>query len=113
MMIKRETIKIMQEEFPELHYTGDIDWGYRSDVTDPIKLDLLKENLYSLFDTMHDVEANNNYLSEDFTFCRRWQKCGGKVWLDPSIKLDHLGKFTYNGDISKIIDFENLEINDT
>tara|TARA_R110000744_G_scaffold309473_1_gene417356 strand:- start:207 stop:1013 length:807 start_codon:yes stop_codon:yes gene_type:complete len=113
MMIKREAIAAMQDAHPELHYTGDLETGYRADVSDPIKMSLLKENLYSLFDTMHDTENNNNYLSEDFTFCRRWQNSGGKVWLDPTIKLDHLGKFTYTGDVSKIIDFDNLTIDDT
>ena len=113
MMIKRETISVMQDAHPELHYTGDLDGGYRADVSDPVKMELLKENLYSLFDTTHDVENNNNYLSEDFTFCRRWQKTGGKVWLDPTIKLDHLGKFTYTGDVSRIINFDDLTIDDT
>ncbi len=112
MMIKRETIQAMQKSYPELHYTSDIDGGYRGEIKDQIKLNLLKENLYSLFDTCHDVDNDNAYLSEDYTFCRRWQKMGGKVWLDPSIELNHIGKNVYQGDVSKIIDFDKGVIND-
>ena len=45
---------------------------------------------YSFFDTVHDPD-DNRYLSEDYTFCRRWQKIGGEIWLDPNTKLNHIG----------------------
>ena len=76
--------------YPELHYKNDsnIDPKYN-------------KYCYSFFDTIHDPE-DNRYLSEDYTFCRRWQKIGGEVWLDPLVELDHVGHFTFNGDIKKL-----------
>jgi hypothetical protein len=105
MMIKKEVIEKMKSEYTELHYTGDLnDDSYRQDLQgDYIKRQKLKENLYSLFDTSHDKENNNDYLSEDYTFCRRWQKMGGKIWLDTTIKLNHIGRKVYAGDISRVI----------
>lgn len=109
MMIKREVITKMQNAHPELHYTGDLEGDeYRKDLNS--KEDhrqRLKENLYSLFDTSHDKGDNNNYLSEDYTFCRRWQKIGGKIWLDSTIKLNHVGRKIYKGDASLIFSNEN------
>ena len=32
-------------------------------------------------------------------FCQRWRESVGKIWLDPSICVDHTGKKTYLGDI--------------
>jgi hypothetical protein len=109
MMIKREVILKMQEAHPELHYVGDLRGDeYRKDLIGREDYrQKLKENLYSLFDTSHDEEANNNYLSEDYTFCRRWQKIGGKIWLDTTIKLNHIGRKIYKGDASLIFQNEN------
>jgi hypothetical protein len=37
------------------------------------------------------------FWSEDYTFCQNWRKLGGKVWLDPSVKLQHVGEHTWEG----------------
>lgn len=93
MIIKRQAILKILEAMPELKYHNDMP-------------NLPKEvvaNTYSLFDTMHCPDTNR-YLSEDYTFCRRWQKLGGEIWLDPRTQLNHWGGHTYKGNISKIFD---------
>lgn len=35
-------------------------------------------------------------LSEDWAFCMRARAAGFKIWLDPSIILEHEGKYRYN-----------------
>lgn len=104
MLIRRSVIRAMQLEYPELHYTTDYDGNsYRQDLIGKDEhRQKLRKNLYSLFDTSHDKENNNEYLSEDYTFCKRWRDMGGKVWLDKSIKLDHIGRKMFKGDISKV-----------
>ena len=47
-------------------------------------------------------EDTKRYLSEDYAFCRRWQQLGGEIWLDPLVKLDHVGHYTFNGNIGKM-----------
>jgi hypothetical protein len=48
---------------------------------------------------------DRRYLSEDYTFCRRWQEIGGDIWLDPSISLNHYGSFCFQGNPQAIINF--------
>ena len=102
MMIRREVFEIMKTEHPELKYTSDYDRGLFKKSPSPDVEKGLRDNLYSFFDTMHDLDNDNAYLSEDYAFCKRWSKIGGKIWVDPDIKLDHIGKYTYRGDTSEL-----------
>lgn len=92
MMIKREVFTRMMEAHPELQYNNDIN----------VSADLNKHT-YALFDTMID-EGSRRYLSEDYTFCRRWQKLGGEVWIDPNINLNHFGTIPFRGNPSLILE---------
>jgi hypothetical protein len=96
MMIKREAILKMIEKHPELKYNNDVQMG---------NVDL-KDQFYALFDTMIDP-VDKRYLSEDYTFCRRWQDMGGDIYLDPSISLNHYGSFCFQGNPEMIISFDN------
>jgi hypothetical protein len=35
------------------------------------------------------------YLSEDYAFCQRARDAGFKIWLDPSIRLGHVGNYEF------------------
>jgi hypothetical protein len=54
------------------------------------------DNQYNLFDCMIDPDSRV-YLSEDFTFCQRWLKIGGTLWLDTQSKLTHVGSQEFHG----------------
>ena len=90
-LIKREVVEKLVQAHPELHYKNDsnLDEKYN-------------KHCYALFDTMLDPK-DNRYLSEDYTFCRRWQALGGEIWLDTSTKLNHVGSYTFEGDVSKVL----------
>lgn len=92
MMIKREAILKMIESYPELQYNNDVNIGNND----------LKDKFFAFFDTMIDP-LDRRYLSEDYTFCRLWQKIGGDVWLDPSINLNHYGSFCFHGNPQAIV----------
>ena len=94
MMIKREAILKMIKAYPELKYNNDVNLSQES----------LKDHFYAIFDTMIDPK-DRRYLSEDYTFCRRWQDIGGDIWLDPSISLNHYGHFCFQGNPEAIINF--------
>lgn len=100
LCIKRCVFEKMKEAYPELHYTSDIDAQYGFDSLPeenrPTKetIQKLKDNLYSFFDTSHHPETNE-YLSEDYTFCHRWKKIGGKIWLDTTCHLSHVGTVNF------------------
>jgi hypothetical protein len=92
MMIKREAIMKLIKAYPELKYNNDVQ----------INNNQVDQHFYALFDTMIDP-VDRRYLSEDYTFCRRWQEIGGDIWLDPSISLNHYGHFCFQGNPSAII----------
>ena len=94
MMIRRDAILKMIKAYPEFKYNNDVN------ISDPN----MKDHFYAMFDTMIDP-VDRRYLSEDYTFCRRWQEIGGDIWLDPSISLNHYGHFCFQGNPSAIINF--------
>jgi len=94
MMIRREVIEEMIDAYKE----------EVSFVTDSKKLhedgtvSYVQTESYALFDTIIEPETRR-YLSEDYTFCRRWQALGGKIWLDTKIVLNHVGTHTFRGHV--------------
>ena len=90
MLIKREVIMKMIDAYPDLYFNNDLN-------LDPE----FAKWTYLFFDCMHEKETKR-YLSEDYAFCSRWQALGGEVWLDPLIKLDHVGHFTFEGNVGKM-----------
>lgn len=89
-LVQRVVFEKMIQAYPELHYKNDSSIDPR-----------FNPYCYALFDTWLDPD-DNRYLSEDYTFCRRWQKIGGKIWLDPNTRLSHVGAFTFPGDASRL-----------
>jgi hypothetical protein len=82
LMIQRYVFEQMMVAYPELKYSNDI-------------------NGYGDLDTFYDffrVSVNNGILeSEDWGFCSLWRGIGGKIFLDPTIELGHVGWNTFRG----------------
>ena len=95
MLIQKDVIQKMFDNHPELKYKNDINVGSQ-----------FEPFMYALFDTMIDPESRR-YLSEDYTFCRLWQMMGGDVFLDPRTGLNHVGHYTFKGNIRKLFGNEN------
>jgi len=87
MLIRRSCIERMIIAYPETKF--DIAHVY------PVPKERSK-NQYALFDCIIET-GTNIYLSEDFTFCRRWRQIGGKIWLDPRTILTHHGSYRFQG----------------
>lgn len=66
------------------------------------------KTIIGLFDTMR-IDGGKRKLSEDFSFCRRWREIGGKVWIDPEIKMGHVGSKTFTGSIGDWLRGRNVE----
>jgi hypothetical protein len=79
MMVKREVFTKLCELHPEWTY-----YDVRSERTVP-----------ALFDFKLTEEG---YIGEDFLFCDRAREAGFEVWIDPTIKLGHMGVQEYMGD---------------
>lgn len=84
LLIRRDVILKMMKHYQDLRYRNTM-----------IQDERYRDLFFSLFDTSIDEEGI--YLSEDYTFCRRWQKLGGKIYLDRRLKLDHIGTYAFHG----------------
>jgi hypothetical protein len=90
-LVKKQVVEQMTEHYPELHYKNDSS-------IDP----KFNPFCYALWDTMIDP-TDLRYLSEDYTFCRRWQMMGGEIWVDPNTKLNHVGSYTFEGNLNNLL----------
>ena len=84
MMIQRITIQKMMLQYHDTKYIDDVSFLSKTE----------SQYAYALFDCR--VE-DNHYLSEDWLFCNRWAKIGGKIYMDVSIDLVHTGQEDYKG----------------
>jgi hypothetical protein len=87
MLIRRAVVERMIAAHPELQY--------RTTQTYPAPA-RPSNNQYNFFDPAIEPETRT-YLSEDFAFCRRWRKLGGKIWLDTQSRLRHVGSYEFQG----------------
>jgi hypothetical protein len=90
LMIRRAALVSMTERYPELRYAYDHKHNDRL-AGSPWR--------YALFNCMIDPESGV-YLSEDYSFCRRWTDMGGEIWADLNSRLQHVGAVTFDGDFS-------------
>jgi len=93
MLIKREVLARMAEAYPELKYHYSYAMLY----------DHMYDN-YAFFDTMIDPETNE-YLPEDFSFCKRFRAIGGEVHADLRSRFQHVGTAVYKGDYPAFMDY--------
>jgi len=87
MLIKREVLEKMIKEYPEL------------EIFQPTIIngkEVKKDNMYNLFDTLHDPKTKR-YFGEDFGFCQRWSDIGGKVYAYINDYITHVGEYSYCG----------------
>lgn len=84
MMVRREVFETLVEAHKE--------WEYYDTRTDRV--------LNAVFD-FKVTEAG--YMGEDFLFCDRAREHDYEVWIDPTIKLGHMGVQEYMGNFGKDI----------
>ncbi len=86
MMIRRRVFQRMMQAMPELRYEAAHDRAGQNP----------SRNQFALFDCVIEPETRH-YLSEDYTFCRRWRDLGGSIWLDTQGILVHTGAHDFTG----------------
>jgi hypothetical protein len=52
------------------------------------------EKIKVFFDTSVDKEFEQ-YLSEDYHFCKTWKSFGGKIYIAEWVKLKHIGTYSF------------------
>jgi hypothetical protein len=89
LMFKRNVYEKLIAAHPECKYVDDVGLGKQ-----------YEPMMYSIFDC--EIDERGHYLSEDWLFCRRWQKIGGEIWAHSKVLLNHVGHYEYAGDLDKL-----------
>jgi hypothetical protein len=84
MMIQRKVFEQMRDAHPE--------WAHKDTNSDKI--------LHAYFDFKTTPQG---YIGEDFLFCDRARELGFDIWIDPTIKLGHMGVHEYLSDFGNDI----------
>src|SRR5579863_47084 len=99
MLIKRECLdKYIEHYRKEIEYVADAK-GYEGQI----------HHMVFQADRDPDTLARGEmarYLSEDFWFCRQWQRMGGDVYLCLDARLSHTGTHTWVGDVSRLVQLD-------
>jgi len=89
-LIRRDCIEKMIEKFPEL-----IDTRLHLHPAGETLRQTGTNRLLRFFEKMDLPERG--LISEDLSFCLRWQQCGGKTWAAIGHKISHVGPYDYSG----------------
>jgi hypothetical protein len=92
LIFKRQVYEKLCAAHPETKYVDDVGLGKEHE-----------PNMYAIFDV--GIDEKGHYLSEDWLFCRRWQKVGGEIWAHSKVLLNHIGHYEYKGDLSQMPQF--------
>jgi len=92
LIFQRSVYEKLCAAYPNTKYVDDVGLGKQ-----------FEPNMYAIFDT--EIDEKGHYLSEDWLFCRRWQKLGGTIWAHNKVLLNHIGHYEYKGDLSQMPDF--------
>lgn len=92
LLFRRSVYEKLIAAHPETKYVDDVGLGKQ-----------FEPMMYAIFDVA--IDERGHYLSEDWLFCRRWQKLGGEIWAHSKVLLNHVGHYEYQGDLSKMPDF--------
>jgi len=88
MLIKRAVFDRMIPAYPDLRFVPDMHDSVPGDV------------YFRFFDVMMDP-ASGRYLSEDYGFCRLWERLGGEIYVDANSNLSHQGGKIYRGNFAE------------
>ena len=90
MLINRRVLLELAAAHPDWKRPGAHDWP-----------DGLREHYFEFFRQNH--EGHPGEASEDYVFCDRWRAAGGQVFVDPTIKLGHIGTWNYQGSLEEAV----------
>ena len=102
MLVKREVFNKMEKEYPMIRYKPDHVGQANFDGS---------RYIHAYFDTVIDYKesivggGSDRYLSEDYMFCQMWRKMGGKIFLCPWMKTQHIGTYAFTGNMPAVANY--------
>lgn len=84
MRIKRSAIEKMQAAYPELLYTESV-------------VNVAGMDLKGAYDFFSMGIIGERFTTEDYAFCAKWTKIGGRLWVYPDVDFTHTGTKSWTG----------------
>ena len=85
MLLRREVFTTLREAHPELLTLSNQSPYKELGISDPV---------HQCFAAVQTVD--NSFLSEDVSFCHRWDRCGGKIWACVDEPVSHVGQHVFH-----------------
>ena len=99
MLIKRCVFEKMMVVYPTMRFRPDFIGQENFDAN---------RYIHIFFDTIVDTKdsptggSTDRYLSEDYAFCQLFRKAGGKIFLCPWMRTQHVGTYAFTGNMQTI-----------
>jgi hypothetical protein len=93
MRIKRTVFEQMMTAYPYLQY--------RESVVETMGDGTLR----AAWDFFHmGIDSTRQrWTTEDYAFCQRWRDLGGRLWIEPDIDFQHIGRKAYTGNLHQFL----------
>ena len=102
MLVQRQVFDKMKKEYPYIKYKPDHVGQKHFDGS---------RYIHAYFDTVIDTKdsptggGSERYLSEDYMFCQMYRKMGGKIYLCPWMKTQHIGTYAFSGNMPSVAQY--------
>jgi len=88
VMITRSCVERMANAYPEL--------AFHMEENSPPE--------FALYDPLiAEIDGKRWRFGEDYSFCWRWRKIGGKIYVLPNVKLQHTGAHCFEGALIDVL----------
>ncbi len=84
LLLKREVFTTLRDAYPSLLSPPN---------QSPYRQLGISEPVHQCFASLQLEDGN--FLSEDISFCHRWNRCGGKIWACVDEDISHVGQKVY------------------
>ena len=102
MLVQSEVFEKMEKQYPTIKYKPDHVGQANFDGS---------RYIHAFFDTVIDTKdsitggGSERYLSEDYMFCQMWRKMGGKIFLCPWMRTQHIGTYAFTGNMPAVAQY--------
>jgi hypothetical protein len=94
-LLKRSVLERMRDAYPDLEAPAN--WRYKAMG--------VRDRVFQVFESTQNPDGI--YLSEDFSFCERWRRIGGEIWVYVDEVITHVGRKAFQGRYIERLAFES------
>jgi hypothetical protein len=102
----RQIMQYFQAEIDGLDYASFLreEFTKLANTCEPTDAENLRKDVADIMKRADELNAakSNRYLSEDYWFCQKLRDAGGKIFLCPWMKTQHVGTYIFGGSLADL-----------